>query len=323
MRMNYQKAGSLLCKGLELTAEELEKINRLTRREFSAEELYCFRVVLCDNEVDRDLEQFDPATLEQLAGLFVGKTGIRDHQPSSQNQQARIYEAAVEQFPGKYNSLGEQYCALVARAYMVRTESNRDLILEIEAGIKKEVSVGCSVRESVCSICGANRTLCACGHQKGETYDGRLCYTILRDAQDAYEWSFVAVPAQRQAGVIKGMQLEQQQGTVQKLWQAAESGQGVWLDKEQVCQLKRMMHNLLEDCEEARRGARRQITQLCSKKGMWDEQMSSGLYEVLDLLSIKQMKLLGHLLDTEEKRIEQLQTARKKAQGAADGQFII
>ena len=314
MRMNYQKAGSLLCKGLELTAEELEKINRLTRREFSAEELYCFRVVLCDNEVDRDLEQFDPATLEQLAGLFVGKTGIRDHQPSSQNQQARIYEAAVEQFPGKYNSLGEPYCALVARAYMVRTESNRDLILEIEAGIKKEVSVGCSVRESVCSICGANRTLCDCGHHKGETYDGRLCYTILRDAQDAYEWSFVAVPAQRQAGVIKGMQLEQQQGTVQKLWQAAESGQGVWLDKE---------HNLLEDCEEARRGARRQITRLCASKGMWDEQASSDLYEVLDLLSIKQMKLLGHLLDTEEKRIEQLQTARKKAQGAADGQFII
>ena len=110
---------------------------------------------------------------------------------------------------------------------------------------------------------------------------------------------------------------------MQKLWQAAESGQGVWLDKEQVCQLKRMMRNLLEDCEEARRGARRQITRLCASKGMWDEQASSDLYEVLDLLSIKQMKLLGHLLDTEEKRIEQLQTARKKAQGAADGQFII
>ena len=323
MRMNYQKAGSLLCKGLELSAKELEKINRLTRREFSAEELYCFRVVLCDNEIDRDLEQFDPATLEQLAGMFVGKTGIRDHQPSSRNQQARIYEAAVEQFPGKYNSLGEPYCALVARAYMVRTESNRDLILEIEAGIKKEVSVGCSVRESVCSICGANRTLCDCGHHKGETYDGRLCYTILRDAQDAYEWSFVAVPAQRQAGVIKGAQLEQQQGTMQKLWQAAGSGQGVWLDKEQVCQLKRMMRNLLEDCEEARRGARRAITSICSSKGMWDEQASSALYEVLDLLSIKQMKALGQLLGAEQKGIEPLQTARRKAQDAADGQFMI
>lgn len=201
MRMNYQKAGSLLCKGLELTAEELEKINRMTRREFSAEELYCFRVVLCDNEVDRDLEQFDPATLEQLAGLFVGKTGIRDHQPSSQNQQARIYEAAVEQFPGKYNSLGEPYCALVARAYMVRTESNRDLILEIEAGIKKEVSVGCSVARRVCSICGAEAGTCT--HEKGRTYGEQLCFTELREPTDAYEWSFVAVPAQREAGVLK------------------------------------------------------------------------------------------------------------------------
>lgn len=199
--MNYQKAGSLLCKGLELTAEELEKINRMTRREFSAEELYCFRVVLCDNEVDRDLEQFDPATLEQLAGLFVGKTGIRDHQPSSQNQQARIYEAAVEQFPGKYNSLGEPYCALVARAYMVRTESNRDLILEIEAGIKKEVSVGCSVARRVCSICGAEAGTCT--HEKGRTYGEQLCFTELREPTDAYEWSFVAVPAQREAGVLK------------------------------------------------------------------------------------------------------------------------
>ena len=91
-----------------------------------------------------------------------------------------------------------------------------------------------------------------------------------------------------------------------------------WFDWEEDDKLK-----CEKDCEEARRGARRQITRLCASKGMWDEQASSDLYEVLDLLSIKQMKLLGHLLDTEEKRIEQLQTARKKAQGAADGQFII
>ena len=218
--MNYQKAGSLLCKGLELTAEELEKINRLTRREFSAEELYCFRVVLCDNEVDRDLEQFDPATLEQLAGLFVGKTGIRDHQPSSQNQQARIYEAAVEQFPGKYNSLGEPYCALVARAYMVRTESNRDLILEIEAGIKKEVSVGCSMGRSVCSICGKER----CGHVKGRLYDGQRCHQVLYEPQDAYECSFVAVPAQRAAGVVKQFQGEAPGDVVKRLEAAGEEG---------------------------------------------------------------------------------------------------
>ena len=54
---------------------------------------------------------------------------------------------------------------------------------------------------SVCSICGAENG--ACGHVRGETYDGRLCFTELREPQDAYEWSFVAVPAQRNAGVLK------------------------------------------------------------------------------------------------------------------------
>ena len=178
MRMNYQKAGSLLCKGLELTAEELEKINRLTRREFSAEELYCFRVVLCDNEVDRDLEQFDPATLEQLAELFVGKSGIFDHRWSAGGQTARIYRTEVVREEGIRTALGEPACYLKGYAYMVRTQGNQDLIAEIEGGIKREVSVGCAVKRAECSICGSDMGRCA--HEKGKRYDGRLCCARLR-----------------------------------------------------------------------------------------------------------------------------------------------
>ena len=63
-----------------LGPEELEQINRLARRELTAEEVYAFSVRLCDNEVDRDGERFEPETLEELAGLFVGKCGIFDHQ---------------------------------------------------------------------------------------------------------------------------------------------------------------------------------------------------------------------------------------------------
>ena len=162
--MKCEKKGNLVNRQVTVGQEDLEQINRLTRREFSQEELYCFRVVLCDNDVDRQMERFDEETLEQLARMFVGKTGICDHQPKTANQLARIYQAQVEYFPGKTNLLGEPYCAVVAKAYMVRTESNRDLILEIEAGIKKEVSVGCSIRESRCSICQSERTLQDCGH---------------------------------------------------------------------------------------------------------------------------------------------------------------
>ena len=76
---------------------ELEQINRLARRELTEGEVYAFSVRLCDNEVDRDGERFEPETLEELAGLFVGKCGIFDHQWSAKGQAARIYRTELVQ----------------------------------------------------------------------------------------------------------------------------------------------------------------------------------------------------------------------------------
>ena len=50
---------------------------------------------------------------------------------------------------------------------------------------------------SVCSICGSDYG--SCGHRKGESYDGQVCCAILQEPMDAYEFSFVAVPAQKKA----------------------------------------------------------------------------------------------------------------------------
>lgn len=183
---------------------DLEKINQYTRRPFTAEEIYTFRMVLCDNEVDRDWERFSSQALYPLAELFRGKTGIFNHSMDAATQSARIYDAAVVPVEGKFTSSGEPYCQLVAKAYMPRTEGNRDLILEIDGGIKKEVSVGCAMGSATCSICGADLRHGTCGHEKGKVYNGQTCCTVLGDPQDAYEWSFVAVPAQPAAGVTKG-----------------------------------------------------------------------------------------------------------------------
>ncbi|MDE6763374.1 MAG: hypothetical protein K2J73_06820, partial [Oscillospiraceae bacterium] len=87
--------------------------------------------------------------------------------------------------------------------YMVRTSSNADLIREIDGGIKKEVSVSCTADRQICSICGTDRRVKACHHVKGRRYDGKKCFVSLEDISDAYEWSFVAVPAQIRAGVTK------------------------------------------------------------------------------------------------------------------------
>lgn len=181
--------------------EELARINQFAKTELTEEQVYAFSVRLCDNEVDRDFERFDTAALERLGELFLGKSGIFDHQWSAQGQTARIYRTEVVREPAVVTAAGDTYCWLKGWAYLLRTEKNRDLIAEIEGGIKKEVSVGCSMGRSVCSICGAENG--ACQHVKGQMYGDRLCFTELRDPVDAYEWSFVAVPAQRNAGVLK------------------------------------------------------------------------------------------------------------------------
>ncbi len=186
-----------------VTEEELAAIAKFSRRPLKAEEVYTFSLVLCDNDLDRDFECFTKEALGTLGELFVGRTGIFDHDPSGEKQNARIYKTWVEEEEGRLNFLGEPYLALHARAYMVRTAKNADLILEIDAGIKKEVSVGCAVEKATCSICGADRRKEPCAHQPGKRYQKALCYTRLSEPSDAYEWSFVAVPSQPAAGVTK------------------------------------------------------------------------------------------------------------------------
>lgn len=206
------KNGNLSDFGVPSEAE-IKEINKYTRRDFKADELYAFSVVLCDNEVDRDFERFTDSALEGLCKLFLGKTGIFDHSHKAGNQCARVFYTEVKAVEGEKNRLGEQYKQLFARAYMPKSAASDELILAIESGIKKEVSVGCSMKSSVCSVCGQPAGVCQ--HKKGKTYRKNgvktLCYFDLSDPTDAYEWSFVAVPAQPAAGVVKafdGKQIE-------------------------------------------------------------------------------------------------------------------
>lgn len=192
-------------------AADIALINKFTVRELSPEEVYCFSLVLCDNDVDRDTERFTEPTLEKLAKLFVGKTGIRDHMWTTDRQVARLYRVEVEDTSEK-NRLGMPLKKLRGSAYMVKNESNQPMIDAIEGGILKEISIGCRCEKTVCSICGEPLKMdwrtwtyqCDKGHIKGETYDGKLCVGNLEDPTDAFEFSFVAVPAQAGAGVTKG-----------------------------------------------------------------------------------------------------------------------
>lgn len=201
-------------KGLTLksadSSADIGLINQHAVKKLTPEEVFCFSVVLCDNDVDRDMERFTNKSLKALAQMFKGKTVISDHRWSSDRQVARIYDAEVVETKEK-NALGEPLVQLVGKAYMLATDDNKSLIDAINGGIIKEVSVGCAMKECNCSICGKTLKFdwrswsiqCETGHIKGQEYPEGLCVGNLENAEDAYELSFVAVPAQKGAGVTK------------------------------------------------------------------------------------------------------------------------
>ena len=94
------------------------------------------------------------------------------------------------------------------------TDSNKDLITEIKGGIKKEVSTSTVAKKMVCSICGCDNMKEYCRHWPGREYDQvdangkstkKRCKMLLDGASEAYELSFVAVPAQPRAGTTKSI----------------------------------------------------------------------------------------------------------------------
>ena len=199
-----QKAASLAAQ--EVTEDELKAINKWAPVPLTADEVFTFKAVLCDNEVDRVFDYFTQKALQDMQKLYLGKTVIKDHYRSVDGQVARIYKTELVQGTKTLKS-GELYTQLVAHCYMVRTAGNADLIAEIKGGIKKEGSVGFLPASSICSICGTDNTKSYCRHWPGKSYEKEggqeVCTFKIAGVKDAYEFSLVAVPAQRAAGISK------------------------------------------------------------------------------------------------------------------------
>lgn len=193
----------------EVTEEELRKINKFTLEPLTADDVFVFKMSMCDNETDdRNYEPFNLRALKDMKTLYVGKTVIKDHYRRADNQVARVYDTDLVYEEGKTTKAGEPFARLVAKCYMIKTASNADLIADIKAGIKKEVSTSCRPKKAVCSICGVDNMKNYCMHFWGKEYeksDGTTatCYFTLDGVKEAYEVSFVAVPAQPRAGTTK------------------------------------------------------------------------------------------------------------------------
>lgn len=219
------------------TAEDMALINGFALKELKPDEVFCFSVILCDNDIDRDFERFDDTALKSLKKLFVGKTGILNHSMKSEDQSCRTYKTELITDSSKKTADGQPYMCLKAWCYTVRSEKNNSLIRDIESGIKKEVSISCSSKSRICSICGEKN----CSHIAGRKYDGKVCYKTITGICDAYEWSFVAVPAQRKAGVTKSFKKEK---SMENILKSIKENKPLTLEGEELKKLSDYIGNL-------------------------------------------------------------------------------
>lgn len=232
-----------------ITDAELELINKYALRPMKKEELFTFSVILCDNDIDRDFERFSEESLRALEKLFVGKTGIFDHSMQSENQSARTYRTELLRDSTKKTRDGSDYVYLKAWCYTVRNEKNASLISDIESGIKKEVSVSCNSGEKICSVCGE----AYCSHIAGKSYNGNLCYKTIEGVTDAYEWSFVAVPAQRNAGVTKSASLYKKEKNMESILKAIKNDKKVTFEPSELKKLSGYIEQLEHNCEDGKK----------------------------------------------------------------------
>ena len=216
---------------LAITDEDLKKINKYTLSPVTAEDVFIFKATIADNEQDdRNFMPFNLKALQDLTKLYPGKTMLKDHSRRADNQIARVYDTELVQNANKKTELGELHTELIAKIYMIKTDSNKDLISEIIGGIKKEVSTSTVPTKMVCNICNGDGRKCR--HWPGVEYtveDGsptgtkKRCKMLLDGAKEAYELSFVAVPAQPRAGTHKSVGFAKEIDDIEEETPATES----------------------------------------------------------------------------------------------------
>jgi phage head maturation protease len=181
----------------EPSEEDYALIQELLPSEVPKGDIFVYCSKLCDNKVDRQKEFFSSGALEQLKEKFVGVTGLFNHDWKSDNQHSRIYKTELVTDTSKKNESYEPYSYIVGFAYTLNTPENQRFIRDVKSGILKEVSIGFE-HESLTPIV---------------LDDGKEVKRI-DSVSDVYEWSFVAVPSQRHAGVVKSFTPEQEVGTM-------------------------------------------------------------------------------------------------------------
>lgn len=187
------------------TEAQLAAIREYTLADMPAESLYVRTFALAHNAIDRDNEAFDTSLLADFARTLPGKGLFIKHPAGwdgdSGPGEGRFFEAELQHMslddartllrspalqwpPGVTTAT-----VLMAGAYLVRTDGNKDLLAKIDAGIASDVSIGFTAKR------GENHL-----DEQGREMQSRS----LTSPGEALEGSLVWLGAQPGARAVKG-----------------------------------------------------------------------------------------------------------------------
>jgi len=166
--------------------ELLREVNKFTLRPLRIDEFAAFTLDLCNNQIDRHFSRFPEEELELINQKVVGASVCESHKTKETLPRGTFFRSRLNR--------DNDYLSVRPDAYFPRTAQNADFILNIEAGVYRQTSIGFSFRLPECSTCG--RDIRTCDHVPGKVYGDKLCHFIMRGVIDVFEGSVVTCGSQ-------------------------------------------------------------------------------------------------------------------------------
>ena len=141
--------------GVEINLDILAQINKYTLEPHTAEQLYVRKFLLAHNAVDRDRELFPEVLLDDFAATIPAKSQLVGHSRGGPGKGLFFNAITEEMTPEQFKALTNEDPRLPENQKTVKVlwtwmymlhyeldETNKETILNINAGIYRHVSIG-------------------------------------------------------------------------------------------------------------------------------------------------------------------------------------
>lgn len=184
-----------------VSEQDMALINQLTHTPLRADQVYVRSMYLCSTQpCESDGCRFSRSALDEIAERIIGQSVLSGH-----NRQtlpiARFYKASVIE-QGQDNQNHPIHFVRAWFYWLRETSGAKDLLLNIDGGIYREVSLSWRFNTWRCSICHTENGRCE--HQVGVVYQGQTCYRLIEHIADVLEGSLVYKGADRNTYLARG-----------------------------------------------------------------------------------------------------------------------